>query len=318
MVVRLNFSSQFSVILAIAAITIVSCGGSEPEETAIEPDSSLPEIQGEPLESAAKIPLEAGAYCYRTEAETLQAIAELLVEPDQSVTGTLEATVTDDENAYYTSYNQNFAGVLEGDELTASVTTKIEDDTQESTETWTLNQNQFSSDSAVLLKRVDCEEIIALKSADKNPEKPVAAAPTSTPAPPKPAPVTAPTQSQPTNPQPPNPQPPNPQPKAVSTATSPVRIQFNDGASQTVVKGSLAANQTQVYLINAQEGQDMYLDITNGSGAAIFDVEVENGEVIQEDLPEFLDFTLPFSGDYIVTVKAQENNTSYALSITVQ
>ena len=181
---------------------------------------------------------------------------------------------------------------------------------QESTETWTLNQDQFSSDSAIFLERVDCEEIIALKSVEKGTEKPVAAVPatTSTPAP-APTPVASAPQAAPTA---------IPQPKAVSTATSPVRVQFNDGASETVVKGSLAANQTQVYLINAQEGQDMYLDITNGSGKAIFDVEVDNGEVIQEDLPEFIEFTLPFSGDYIVTVKSQENNTNYALSVTVQ
>ena len=84
------------------------------------------------------------------------------------------------------------------------------------------------------------------------------------------------------------------------------------------MKGSLASGQQQTYLVGAQEGQDMYLELINGSGKALFDVEVDNGEYIEGDLPEFIEFTLPFSGTYIVTVKASENNTNYALTVRVQ
>ncbi|AFY38396.1 hypothetical protein Lepto7376_2098 [[Leptolyngbya] sp. PCC 7376] len=313
---RLNLSSRFTVVFVTlaTAIALVGCGGSEPEESALDSETSTPAIQGEPLETSPdtktedKLALNAGAYCYRTDEPTLQATAEFLVEPDNSVTGTLEATVTDDANAYYTSYEQTFAGVLEGDTFEAAITTKIEDDLQQSKETWTLDQKQLSSDSAIFLKRVDCEEIIALKATEKAPPK---AVPTQVPTPtPKPQ-AAAPTPSAPLTTSTPSPQAPAP-------STSPIRVAFNSGSTESVVKGSLAADQKQVYLINAQEGQEMYLEITNGSGAAIFDVEVDNGEVIQEDLPEFIEFTSPFSGDYIVTVKGQENNSNYALSITIQ
>lgn len=353
-------------LMAMAAIALVSCGGEPPAdpEPSSTTDESIPMVQGEPLEAQPSNPdnqaldnkalddkafddktntktaLEAGAYCYRTDEPKLQAIAELLVEPDKSVTGTLAATVTDAANGYYTSYDQTLAGELKGDQLTASITTNIEDDVQQTNETWTLNDKQLSSDSAIFLKRVNCEEIIALKIAQKSDpsSKPVAIAPTTipkpTPAPslspsPSPTPTTTSSPTSTSTPTPtattptatptvvtPPPTAPSPQPSVAPS--TPITVAFNSGETETVMKGNLAAGQSQTYLIAAQEGQDMYLEIINDSGKAVFDVEVDNGEYIQGDLPEFIDFTLPFDGTYIVTVKASENNTNFALTVRIQ
>ena len=182
---RPNFFTKRGAIssLMMVSIALSSCVGSE-TEIVTTPDSESA-IQGEPIENSGgdtsgvtlpktaneenmiKAALEAGAYCYRTESSVLQATAEFLVEPDKTVTGMLEATITDDEQGYYTSYNQNFAGVLEGETLATAITTYIEFDVQDSQEKWTLNANQLSNGDSVNLKRVSCEEIIALKAGDK-------------------------------------------------------------------------------------------------------------------------------------------------------
>ncbi|NJN72382.1 MAG: hypothetical protein HC799_05970 [Limnothrix sp. RL_2_0] len=313
----LSFLHRSRVIYGALALAIAlsSCdGGGEEKDlaTPTAPDMPVSQTQGEPLrtDTTDQTTLDAGSYCYRTETKTLQAIAEFLVEPNNSVTGTLEATVTDEANSYYTSYDQQFAGVLDGDTFNTSITTNIEDDVQKSTETWTLNDKQLSSDSAIFLKRVDCEEIIAIKANRKavSQPSPKATAPT-------PKPSTAPVPSQPTSTP-----PAAPKPKVAQTPPqkSPAIVQFSSGSTTTVLQGQLGAKQQQVYLLNATEGQDMRIEITNKSGAANFDVEVDNGEVIEEQLAEYIDFTLPFSGQYIITVNAGNAGANYDLAINIQ
>ncbi|MGB2926970.1 MAG: hypothetical protein WBB82_16845 [Limnothrix sp.] len=300
------------------AIALSSCGGDSNSEdlTLTAPEQPVAKVQGEPLEttpddstdvSATKKALEAGSYCYRTDTKVLQAIAEFLVEPNNSVTGTLEATVTDEANGYYTSYDQRFAGVLDSETLDAAITTNIEYDVQESQETWTLNKNQLSSGDSVFLKRVDCEEIIAIKANKKalNKPKTVATAPT-------PAPRT-PSQSASTPPA-------APKPKAIAQTQqkSPINVQFASGSIETVMRGAVGANQQQVYLLNATEGQNMRVNIITKSGKANFGVRVGNGEVIEEQLTDYIDFTLPFSGQYIITVNGESAGAEYALAIRIK
>lgn len=300
----LNVLRRSRLLVGLCALTLLlsSCDGETPEANTTP--ETTPAVQGEPLTTppeagseptTSKTGLEAGSYCYRAEGETLQAIAEILVEPNQTVSGTLEATITDDANGYYTSYDQSFAGVLEGDTFNASITTNIENDVQKSQETWTLNQNLFSDGDNVSLKRTDCEEIISLKNGDKGTETPPAES-TPSPAPES----TAPPEETP------------------AVSTSPIRVQFPQGSTETTLSGQLNTNQTQVYLVKAQEGQDMYIEIERKSGKPTFDVEVDNGEVIEQQLGEYLDFTLPFSGDYIITVSPGSSAASYELLIRVQ
>lgn len=295
------------------AIALSSCGGEKEDLTPTAPDMPVSQIQGEPLETDTtdKKNLDAGSYCYRTETKTLQAIAELLVEPSNGVTGTLEATVTDEANSYYTSYDQQFAGELDGETLNASITTNIEDDVQKSQETWKLNDKQFSSGDNVFLKRVDCEEIIALKGDRKAVSQP---SPKPVPKPSPKPPATA-VPSQPTSTP-----PAAPKPKVVTQTPqkSPAIVQFSSGSTSTVLQGQLGAKQQQVYLLSATEGQNMRIKITNKSGAANFGVKVDNGEVIEEQLSDYIDFTLPFSGQYIVTVNAGNAGSNYDLAISIQ
>lgn len=171
-------------ISLLALLLLGACGETTPPESAARPNQpTAPQnetpadnllVQGEPIatqpdqnmgqDSTSKLTLDAGAYCYRTEEETFQAIAEFLVEPSQDVSGTLEATITNAEEGYYTSYVQNIAGILTEETLNASITTEIENDVQQSQENWTLNRNELSDGRNVNLKRVSCEEIIALKA----------------------------------------------------------------------------------------------------------------------------------------------------------
>ncbi|MEB3226181.1 MAG: hypothetical protein VKJ86_10305 [Synechococcus sp.] len=195
----------FGLVLLLSLVLLSSCSREQSPEEATIPDipasqpappEKLPEVstapaekspqvpknnvvvQGEPIQNPpegnaaskviSKTALDAGAYCYRTEEKTIQAIAELLVEPTNDVSGTLEATITNDEAGYYTSYNQRIAGVLDTETVSAAIVTEIENDVQNSEETWTLNREIFSNGRDVNLKRVSCEEIIALKANRKN------------------------------------------------------------------------------------------------------------------------------------------------------
>ncbi len=300
---RLNFGYQLGLMATTftLAIALVSCGDKTESPTATtEPPASTPAVQGEPLETTKEAKaLEAGSYCYRTETPKVQAIAEFLVEPNGSATGTLDATITDKANDYFSSYQQNFAGMLEGETFDTAITTKIEGDVQNTQEEWTLNATLVTSDRDLTLKRVDCEEIIALKSATKEDPKPPAPAP----ADPKPQSNTPPSSS-------PAPTPPK--------ATAPIQVQFASGTTEKTLSGNLNPGQTQVYLLNAKEGQDMFVKIVSNTGAANFDVEVDNGEVIESELGDYLDFTLPFSGQYIITTRATAPNTSYDITVRIK
>lgn len=309
----LSFLHQSRVVCGalVLAIALSSCGGKEEDlATPTAPDMPTSQIQGEPLstDTADAKSLEAGSYCYRTETKTLQAIAEFLVEPSNGVTGTLNATITNDAEGYYTSYDQQFAGELDGETLNAAITTNIENDVQKSQETWTINDKQLSSGDNVFLKRVDCEEIIAIKANRKAVSQPS----------PKPAPAQTPTAAVPSQPTSTPPAAPKPKVVAQTPQKSPAIVQFSSGNTSTVLQGQLGAKQQQVYLLNATEGQDMRIQITNKSGAANFDVEVDNGEVIEEQLADYLDFTLPFSGQYIITVNAGNSGSNYDLAISIQ
>ena len=72
--------------------------------------------------------------------------------------------------------------------------------------------------------------------------------------------------------------------------------------------------------MNDQEGQDPFVAIQNNRGKAVFDVEGANGKLTQDKLLEFIDVTnLPFSGDYIITVRVEDDaGAIFDLKVRVQ
>ena len=78
--------------------------------------------------------------CYHGTTETLDETIRISISQDNKVSGTIDASIEDDENGYYTTYGGDFSGELLGDKLHVTATMEIEGDVQEYTEIWILNK----------------------------------------------------------------------------------------------------------------------------------------------------------------------------------
>lgn len=94
-------------------------------------------------------------YCFSVENETLSSQARIYVETGNKVTGTVQATIHDEKEGYYSSYIQTLNGTKAGNKLNLNITTKIELDTQKTKETWTLNGNTLNTGRTVY-ERMPC------------------------------------------------------------------------------------------------------------------------------------------------------------------
>ncbi|HBB31163.1 MAG TPA: hypothetical protein DDZ80_20765 [Cyanobacteria bacterium UBA8803] len=99
--------------------------------------------------------IKSGAYCFEIESKTLSSSIQLTIEPDNRVTGSTEATIHNEQAGYYSSYTQTFAGTLKENSLELAITTKIENDTQNSQETWILTGDSLNTGRETYQK-VDC------------------------------------------------------------------------------------------------------------------------------------------------------------------
>ncbi|MEO1377994.1 MAG: hypothetical protein AAFW70_27700 [Cyanobacteria bacterium J06635_10] len=112
-----------------------------------------------PPEIPTTVKLGSGIYCYTAKTKTLDADAEIIISPSNQVSGTVEATIHNDAVGYYTSYNQTLKGTLEGEKAKLDIVTKIEYDTQNAQETWTITESSLNT-GRENFKRVDCANLI--------------------------------------------------------------------------------------------------------------------------------------------------------------
>ena len=94
-------------------------------------------------------------YCFSVENETLSSQARIYVEAGNKVTGTVQTTIHNEKEGYYSSYIQTLNGTKAGNQLNLNITTKIELDTQKTKETWTLNGNTLNTGRTVY-ERMPC------------------------------------------------------------------------------------------------------------------------------------------------------------------
>ncbi|AFY69692.1 hypothetical protein Pse7367_1401 [Thalassoporum mexicanum PCC 7367] len=110
--------------------------------------------------------LTPGQYCFGAENENLSATAQIDLMADNFVSGTVNATVHNEELGYYTAYEQILNGKLDGNQLPLDITTNIELDTQNSQETWTISTESLSTGRQIF-DRIDCEQLAEIT---KSPE----------------------------------------------------------------------------------------------------------------------------------------------------
>ncbi|MGG6296826.1 hypothetical protein ACQ4M4_20720 [Leptolyngbya sp. AN02str] len=101
-----------------------------------------------------------GEYCFQIETDTLTGQLRFMLEADGSVLGGGSAVIQDDENSYYTSYRQQFDGqVVDDNQLELQLITEIEEDVQNSSETWTLTESTLDTGREVYTQ-VDCADLL--------------------------------------------------------------------------------------------------------------------------------------------------------------
>lgn len=84
-------------------------------------------------------------YCFSLEDENISSVARIYIEKENQVTGHVSATIHNQREGYYTSYFQTLNGTKQGKDLNLNITTKIELDTQKTTETWRLEGDSLNT-----------------------------------------------------------------------------------------------------------------------------------------------------------------------------
>lgn len=113
----------------------------------------------------------------------------------------------------------------------------------------------------------------------------------------------------------------NPSPFPTATAERPAaRINFASGAVSATISGDLHPSESDLYVLKAQAGQTMQVDLTFNEGAAILVVWGADGTVLLTDHAEVAHFqgSLPTTQDYFILVKGNPTSpTLYNLTVTI-
>jgi serine/threonine protein kinase len=96
------------------------------------------------------------------------------------------------------------------------------------------------------------------------------------------------------------------------------RVQIPAGQTSVQVSGQVGPNSIRRYLVNAQEGQQLNIDLPTVSGPVTFDVRFPDGSIIP-DASRVLAWggELPASGDYLIDVQCSRQ-ANYTLRISVE
>lgn len=93
----------------------------------------------------ANTKLAPGTYCYSAKTKTLDATAKINISAGNKVNGTVQATIQNRAESYHTSYNQTLTGELAADKAKLKIVTKIENDTQNTQEIWTITESKLNT-----------------------------------------------------------------------------------------------------------------------------------------------------------------------------
>lgn len=206
--------------------------------------------------------LTPGTYCYTIDNALVTGAARVTRDSGNQVTGDSTVTIHDEVNSYYSSYSQQFEGSLSGNQAELLVTTWIEYDRQSNNETWTITPEALTIYDDTFIT-TDCEdEAVTVYFA--GPDGLEAA-------------------------------------NLLEGLASGVRVQFDPGTSGTVLENAVVRGDRDLYILGADGGQVMYLDITSLEDNAVFDVISPSGDILlRESVSERL--FLPEWGDYQIIV----------------
>lgn len=274
---------RFTLIGFLAAGFSISC---RPAKTDIPSQVTIPDAASQVVSQAdseatgddtfESLP---GRYCYAFDDGIASTHLRLTLDETNRIQGDTRSSIQNEEAAYYTSYAQVFSGSLtNNDQTTVDITTWIEYDVQDSSETWTLTNNELITANYVLIL-TDCDVVNRIFQDQDGLE----ASDLTTGA----------------------------------TAVHTRRVEFAPGRSAAAVSNSIVRGERDVYLLGADGGQQMKLSINALENNAAFDVVSPSGYILTlEAINETL--LLPHTGDYQVIVGGTRGNASYELKIGIQ
>jgi hypothetical protein len=109
-------------------------------------------------------------------------------------------------------------------------------------------------------------------------------------------------------------------PSGPAPEPAPERINFASGATSATVAGNLAAPNRKQYVLRANAGQEMMVDLQSPGNVVNFAITgVDDGQPYKrlENEDRFFSFTLPTSQDYLITLATPEGSPDYLLTVTI-
>lgn len=260
----------------------------EPAEPTTEP---VAEATPTPLETPTATPepepagvvLPAGSYCYAGNDGINEMYARMTVSDSGEVSGDTRIYVSNDDEGYFTSAFQRFDGSFDADgSLDASLTTWIEYDIQESTETWIVSASGLQTPVSTV-EEAPCDVVrdayvdATLPGTDTG--------------------VTA-------------------EELLDRTFRVDERVSFDAGATSATVSNAVILGEADRYTLEVSGGQQMTVSITSLEDNAAVDVVSDSGLVLAVEVTSSEIF-LPHSGDYFVIVSGTRGNATYDLTVTI-
>ncbi|MBD0267416.1 MAG: hypothetical protein ICV77_03885 [Cyanobacteria bacterium Co-bin8] len=254
----------------------LGCTASEGNRSPQSPTSASTPASTAAQTGSDSASLAPGRYCYGIESEDLSGVIRLAVEESQSVTGDSSATIHADSEGYYSSYAQKLEGILQAGQISMDVTTWIEYDLQESQEVWTVTPETLKTEQRTFTA-IDCA---TAQERFVGPDGLEASD------------------------------------LLEGVTLRPQQVQFEPGTSSAVLEGAVVQGERNVYRVDAQGGQQMFLDITSLEDNAVFDVISPSGFVLERESTSG-DVLLPQTGEYQVVVGGTRGNAAYTLKIDI-
>lgn len=218
-------------------------------------------------------------YCYFGDDELMTGAVRLTVDENGQVDGDSVVSIHNEEAGYYTSYAQKFAGKLMGDRASLTISTWIEYDLQSVDETWQVTAPALTMSNGDVFFAADCNDPAVA-------EYFIGAGGVDS--------------------------------ETLLADLPPAqRIEFAPGTSQATLENSLVRGDLDIYLLGAQGGQNMVLDIYSLEDNAVFDLISPSGMILaQEAISESL--LLPQTGDYQLIVGGTRGNATYELDVAIE
>ena len=94
-------------------------------------------------------------------------------------------------------------------------------------------------------------------------------------------------------------------------------VRFAAGASSATLEGAVIRGDRDTYLVEASQGQKIWLRITSEENNAVFDLYSPGGELFEQE-SRSMDGRLPESGAYKIVVGGTRGNATYKLKITIK